>query len=115
MIKIWGRMGDSAARFCRDVASWLMASGEAALLKSPWFGKRVPPSAAGEGGWFYGRLAGRRTEWIWQKFWKGFCAVLEREGDLPVKGGFPEDALFAVSRLLKLGSVKQSLVLSLKL
>ena len=83
VIKIWGRMGDGAARFCRDVACWLMASGEAALLKSPWFGKRVPPSAAGEGGWFYGRLAGRRTEWIWQKFWKGFCAVLEREGESP--------------------------------
>lgn len=78
-------------------------------------GKRVPPSAAGEGGWFYGRLAGRRTEWIWQKIWKGVCAVLEREGDLPVTGEFLEDSPFAVSRVSKLGSVKQNLVLSLKL
>lgn len=114
VIKIRGRVGDGAARFCSDVACWLTASDEAALLKSPWFGKRVP-RLQGRGGWFYSRLAGRRTEWIWQKFWKGVCAVLEREGDLLVKGGFPEDALFAGSRVLKLGSLKQSLVLSLKL
>lgn len=44
-------------------------------------------------------MAGRRTEWIWQKFWKGVCAVLEREGDLLVKGEFLEDSPFAVSRV----------------
>lgn len=42
VIKIWGRMGDGAACFCRDVACWLMASGEAALLKSPWFWEARP-------------------------------------------------------------------------
>lgn len=92
------------------VEMWLVGWRRGCVAKKPLAWDAHPSlGCRGRADGFTVGLAGRRTEWTWQKFWKGVCAVLERAGDLLAKGGFPEDALFAASRVLKLGSVQQSL------
>lgn len=74
VIKIWGRMGDGAARFCRDVAGWLSAPGLGSCRGGREDGFREGgqvEAASGSG----------------QKFWQGVCGVPEREGHLLVTGG----------------------------
>lgn len=58
------------------------------LADGPWFGKRVPPLAAGGGREDGFREGGQVEEpsGSGQKFWQGVCGVPEREGHLLVTG-----------------------------